>query len=108
MRRKHLSSTCCDSSQAPWGICMWFPWRQLHGNKLSGLWWCSTVSAFMKMESNYNTPACTHLSQNQMGLSTPHAAEVLSQGTDDETGNGFNCYRRRSEARLSSYASEAH
>lgn len=39
----------------------------------------------MKMESNYNTPACTHLSQNQMGLSTLHAAEVLSQGTDDDT-----------------------
>lgn len=61
---------------------------QLHRNKLS------TVSAFMKMESNYKTPACAHLSQNQLGLSTLHAAEVPSQGTNDETGIGFICYRK--------------
>lgn len=61
------------SSQAPWGTCMWFPWRPM-----SGHWCCSTV---MKMESNYKTPA--PLGQNPMGLSTLQAPEVLSQGSDD-------------------------
>lgn len=66
------------SSQAPWGTCMWFPWRHRHRNKLSGHGCCSTV---MKMESNYKTPE--PLGQNQMGLSTLQAPEVLSQGSDD-------------------------
>lgn len=64
------------SSQAPWGTCMWFPWR--HRNKLSGRWCCSTV---MKMESNYKRPA--PLGQNHMGLSPLQAPEVLGQGSDD-------------------------
>lgn len=72
---------------------------QLHRNKPS------TVGVFMKLESNYNTPARAHLSQNQMGPSTLHAAEVPSQGTDGETGNGFVATEgpQRSDVELRNY-----
>lgn len=49
---------------------------QLHRNKLSGRWWSSAVGAFMKTESNYNTPQPEPL--------RALCAEVLSQRAAEE------------------------